>query len=207
VSGTPGHLPAHSIKVSDDVVIVTLQTMARAMQNLSGLPGLKSWLKDASNLVVVFDEAHHSPAPSYRELLATLRKSHPDLLLLALTATPTYSDKSKSGWLKKLFPQEILHQVSPKKLMLNGVLAKPIFEGHETNITPEWNEREYQKWLGTYADLPETIISHLAENRSRNAFIAQTYADNCEKYGKTIIFAERKSRTWAAATRHCGGFC
>ena len=191
VSGTPGHFPAHAIKANDDVVIATLQTLARAVQNLSSLSGLKAWLKGASNLVVVFDEAHHSPAPSYRELLVALRKSHPNLLLLGLTATPTYSDESKRGWLKKLFPQGILHQVSPKKLMLDGVLAKPIFEGRETNITPEWNEREYQKWLGTYADLPETIISHLAENSSRNALIAQTYADNRVKYGKTIIFAER----------------
>ena len=191
VSGTPGHFPAHAIKPTDDVVIATLQTMARAVQNLFSLPNLKAWLKDAANLVIVFDEAHHSPAPSYRELLDALRKSHPDLLLLGLTATPTYSDESKRGWLKKLFPQGILHQVSPKKLMLDGVLAKPIFESRQTNITPEWNEREYQKWLGTYADLPESIISHLAENSSRNALIAQTYADNRAKYGKTIIFAER----------------
>ena len=161
VSGTPGHFPAHAIKANDDVIIATLQTLARAVQNLPSLPGLKAWLEDASNLIVVFDEAHHSPAPSYRGLLATLRNSHPDLLLLGLTATPTYSDESKRGWLKKLFPQGILHQVSPKKLMLDGILAEPIFEGRETNITPEWDEREYQKWLGTYADLPETVVSHL----------------------------------------------
>lgn len=191
VSGTPGHFPPHTINAEDDVVIATLQTMARAMQNLSLLSGLKEWLKDASNLVVVFDEAHHSPAPSYRELLAALRTSHPNLLLLGLTATPTYSDESKSGWLLKLFPQGILHQVSPKRLMLDGILAKPIFETCETKVVPEWDEREYQKWLGTYADLPETIISHLAKNGDRNALIAQTYADNHKKYGKTIIFAER----------------
>lgn len=191
VSGTPGHFPAHAIKANDDVVIATLQTLARAMQNLSILPGLEAWLKDASNLVVVFDEAHHSPAPSYRELLAALRTLHPNLLLLGLTATPTYSDENKRGWLGKLFPQGILDQVSPKKLMLDGILAKPIFEDCKTNITPEWDEREHQKWLGTYADLPEAIISHLAENSSRNALIAQTYADNRVKYGKTIIFAER----------------
>jgi ATP-dependent helicase IRC3 len=85
-------------------------------------------------LIVVFDEAHHSPAPSYRELLAELRRSHPNLLLLGLTATPTYSDESKRGWLKKLFPQGILHQVSAKKLLLDGVLAKPIFENHERTL-------------------------------------------------------------------------
>ena len=191
VSGTPGHLPPHTIKASDDVIIATLQTMTRAIQNRQQLAGFKAWLKEAKNLVVVFDEAHHSPAPSYRELLQTLRKVQPKLWLMGLTATPTYGDESKRGWLKKLFPQGILHQVSAKQLMLNGILAKPIFETHETWVSPEWNEREYQKWLGTYADLPENIISHLAENQSRNTLIAQTYVDNRQKYGKTIIFAER----------------
>lgn len=191
VSGTPGHLPPHTIKATDDVVIATLQTMARAVQNKQQLPGLKAWLKGAENLVIVFDEAHHSPAPSYRELLQQLRKLHPKMLLMGLTATPTYGDENKRGWLEKLFPQGILHEVSARRLMLDGILAKPIFETHETEIKPEWNEREYQKWLGTYADLPENIITHLAENKQRNKLIAQTYVENQKKYGKTIIFAER----------------
>lgn len=191
ISGTPGHCTARSIKADDDVIFSTLQTLASGMKNLSILTGLKSWLKNTDKLVVVFDEAHHSPAPSYRELLEKLRKQHPDLLLLGLTATPTHSDESKRGWLKKLFPQGILHQVSPKKLMLDKILAKPIFETCDTKIKPEWNEREFQKWLGTYSDLPKGIIEYLAKNKDRNAFIAQTYADNRAKYGKTIIFAER----------------
>ncbi|MGD5579553.1 helicase-related protein, partial [Xanthomonas citri pv. citri] len=38
---------------------------------------------------------------------------------------------------------------------------------------------------------PEKVIAHLASNRNRNAFIADTYARNREKYGQTIIFADR----------------
>ncbi|MDQ3848797.1 MAG: HNH endonuclease, partial [Thermoproteota archaeon] len=48
-----------------------------------------------------------------------------------------------------------------------------------------------KRWLGTYRDLPEHIIDHLAKNQERNALIAQTYAKNKKRYGKTIIFAER----------------
>jgi superfamily II DNA or RNA helicase len=40
-------------------------------------PQLLNWL-DAANgkLFVVFDEAHHAPAPSYRKLLLSLREHY-----------------------------------------------------------------------------------------------------------------------------------
>lgn len=191
VSGTAGHCPPSTIAATDDVVIATLQTMTGAVENLSSLAGLKAWLQSAKDLVVVFDEAHHAAAPSYRKLLATLCQSHPQFLLLGLTATPTHADQSKNGWLGKLFPQGILHQVSAKRLMIDGVLAWPIVETCTTEIVPEWDKGEFQRWLGSHRDLPEGIVSDLAKNRERNALIANTYATNREKYGKTIIFAER----------------
>jgi ATP-dependent helicase IRC3 len=42
-----------------------------------------------------------------------------------------------------------------------------------------------------HGDLPEHIVTQLAENQQRNDFIADTYAENREKYGKTLIFADR----------------
>ncbi|GGS37013.1 hypothetical protein GCM10008961_30830 [Deinococcus knuensis] len=35
------------------------------------------------------------------------------------------------------------------------------------------------------------VSEHLARNRERNSLIANTYAENWEKYGQTIIFADR----------------
>jgi len=72
VSGTKGHFsPAH-IEKSDDVLICTLQTITRAYQN--NHPQLEDFLKAAGNkLFVVFDEAHHSPAPSYCRFITALR--------------------------------------------------------------------------------------------------------------------------------------
>ena len=43
-----------------------------------------------------------------------------------------YFAERKRGWLAKLFPQGILHQVTPKELMAAGVLAVPIFENAPT---------------------------------------------------------------------------
>lgn len=62
---SPGHCPVHSIKPSDDVVIITLQTL-RAAYNRHNTK-LEPFLNAAKNkLFVIFDEAHHSPALTYR---------------------------------------------------------------------------------------------------------------------------------------------
>ena len=190
VSGTKGHFTPADINKSDDFLICTLQTITRAYQNK--VPQLDNFLQSAGNkLFVVFDEAHHSPAPSYCKFINVLRDRCPKMYLLGLTATPTYTDEKKRGWLTKLFPQGILYQISPQNLMAAGILAKPIFEPRHTTFTPEFDESKYQKWVKDFQDLPEEIITKLAQNRERNAFIAKTYADHKDYYGKTIIFADR----------------
>jgi ATP-dependent helicase IRC3 len=190
VSGADMYFPMHRIRISDDVLICTLQTVTRAYQRRQ--PQFEAFLDAVGDkLFVVFDEAHHSPAPSYRKLVTGLRKRCPGMYLLGLTATPTYSDEKKRGWLKELFPQGIIYQETPQDLMAAGILAQPVLEEFHTDITPEFDEREYQKWVGTYRDIPDDIITQLAERRERNVFIADTYAKHKGHYGKTIVFADR----------------
>ena len=192
VSGTPGHFPVSAIKGHEDVLIITLQTLARAWEKRDGHPGLSAFFKSAGErLLVVFDEAHHSPAPGYRTLITELRQHHQQMFLLGLTATPTYNDERKKGWLKKLFPQGIIFEVSANKLMADGILARPKFETTPTDIVPNFSQREFQKWVGSYRDLPEDVIESLSANKERNTLIAETYLKNKDRFGKTIIFAER----------------
>ena len=191
VSSTPGHCRVHEIGSRDDVVICTLQTLTSAYKRKQ--PELENFLKGAGDKIfVVFDEAHHSPSPTYRKLIAAMQSRFPKMYLLGLTATPTYTQKNRYGWLEKLFPQRIIYQTTAQRLMADGILAQPEIEQHQTNlIAPEFEDEEYKNWLNTYQDLPENIISQLAKNRDRNALIAETYASNKERYGKTIIFADR----------------
>lgn len=192
VSGTLGHGRVAEIECTDDVLIITLQTLARAIQ--AGLhAGLRGFLEDGAKqgLTVVFDECHHAPAPTFRKLIESLRGAVPQLQLLGLTATPTYTDVRKQGYLKKLFPQGIKYEVSAHQLMLAKVLARPILEEPATSIDPEFSDQDYSEWQGSYREIPEKVIAHLASHRVRNAFIADTYAHNREKYGQTIIFADR----------------
>ncbi|HQJ23431.1 MAG TPA: DEAD/DEAH box helicase family protein, partial [Rectinema sp.] len=190
VSGTIGHFRVSEIESEDDVVIATLQTITRAYSEDHF--ALKSFIDSANGkLLVVFDEAHHAPAPSYRKLITSLRDRCKDMHLVGLTATPVYSDENLQGWLTKLFPQGILYQVNPQYLMAQGILSKPLPEQQKTNFTPNFDLREYQKWVGTFRDIPEDIITQMAKNNERNVFIADLYARNKDLYGKTLIFADR----------------
>lgn len=190
VSGTENHFNVNQIKPEDDVLIATLQTIANA--NKKGHPKFKEFIKSSKGkLFVVFDEAHHAPAPSYRNLILSLREQLPQMYLVGLTATPTYMDVNNRGWLKVLFPQEIVHQVSVKNLIAQEILAKPVIKESETDFNPEFDERMYSKWVETNKDLPESVITKLAENTARNQKITQYYINNKDTYQKTIIFADR----------------
>ncbi len=192
---SPGHQPVHSIKPSDDVVIITLQTLRGAYNRQD--TQLEPFLNSAGDkLFVVFDEAHHSPAYSYRKLMLDLRERFCNKMwLLGLTATPTYTDESRCGWLRELFPQEVIYPKNAEgfidRLIGDGILAQPKFDVHSTKLEVEFDERKYKEWVSTYKDLPEDIIKKLAENEERNQFIADTYVKHKERYKKTIIFADR----------------
>ncbi len=151
-----------------------------------------SFLNSAKGrLFIIFDEAHHSPAPSFRKLMLQLREKYPEFFLLGLTATPTYTDDEKRGWLHEIFPQGIIHQEIAKDLMMANILAKPIPLTAETRFVPNFDERDYHLWVGSGRDILEDIISQLAGNHERNDFIISSYLLDKEKYGKTIIFADR----------------
>ncbi len=190
VSGTHNHFNINQIKPDDDVLIATLQSISNA--NKKNHPNFKEFLKSANDkLFVVFDEAHHAPAPTYRKLIISLRKKFTQLYLLGLTATPTHMDINKRGWLRELFPQEILHQATVEDLIAQRILAKPVIKEPETEFSPEFDERMYLKWVNSNTDLPQPIVTQLANNHARNRKITEYYIDNKDVYNKTIIFADR----------------
>ena len=193
VSGTSGHGNVSQITGSDDVLIITLQSLANALKD-GRQRGLNAFLKEAKStgLTVIFDECHHAPAPSYQKLIAALRTAVPGLSLLGLTATPDYSDERRKGWLRKLFPQGILYQVSPQRLMAQRILSRPRIEEAMTQVKPKLNEAEFSAWTASNRDIPEEVIEYLAENKDRNRLIVQRYVEHKERYGRTIIFADRR---------------
>src|SRR5690606_36634887 len=122
----------------------TLQRITRAYGEK--VKALRAFLESArGKLFVVFDEAHHAPAPSYRKLLEAQRAEQ-GATLLGLTATPTYTNESKRGWLRTLFPQGVLASARATDLIAEGILSRPHFESYPTSVKPDSAERDYQKW-------------------------------------------------------------
>jgi len=206
VSSNPSHAKASSIQLTDDIVIMTIQT---AISNLhpNALDGSGNKVKTAfrkfiedskeTGLFVIVDEAHHSPAYGCRNLLIGekgLRELVPNSNILGLTATPTYTDKARRGWLRKIFTDGdngVIYQADKETLITQAILARPNYIELSTGIDMEVDDKLYDRLVKQHKDLPESIIEILAENKNRNNFIVNSYVSKKNTYGKTIIFADR----------------
>ena len=140
----------------------------------------------------MFDEAHHAPAYSNRTLITDLRQHDHKMFLLGLTATPTYTkNRAAAGWGSCSRRGCVLsnnHAAAHGRWNSN---ARPEFQEYRTQFSTEFEARDFEQWRGTYHDLPEEIITQLAESSKRNQFIADTYVSNQRQFGKTIMFADR----------------
>ncbi len=200
VSSSPSHSKPATIKPTDDVIIITSQT---AIKNFNASPEdlcgnrvetrFKEFIKNNINdgLFVVLDEAHHAPAYGCRNLLMEMRDLIPNLYLLGLTATPTYTDKRTRGWLFKIFDQKIIYEAKKASLIAQDILAKPKYIEKPTGRDFEIDDKLYDRLVREHKDLPENVIERLAKDSPRNDFIIDDYIKNKDFYGKTLIFSDR----------------
>jgi len=207
VSSATLHDPASDIATSDDVVIITTQTatthlhlQASDRRGKRATTPLRAFVERAADtgLFVVLDEAHHAPACGCRNLLVGkdeaapgLRALVPSANLLGLTATPTYTDETRRGWLGRIFEKGAIYEADQAKLTAQGILARPQYVPRPTGTEIAVGDELYDRLVREHQDLPEEIITDLANNSARNDAIVQEYAENRTTYGKTIIFADR----------------
>lgn len=201
VSSSPSHCSASSIESTDDIIIITTQT---AISNFNaevldqkGSRIETKFLKFIKNnadsgIFIVLDEAHHAPAYGFRHLWMGLNKIIPNLSLLGLTATPTYSDKRASGWLFKIFNKGVIYNAEQEKLIAQNILAIPKYIEKNTGKELTVDDKLYDRLVVQHKDLSPEIIEELANDAPRNDYIINDYYKNKDKYGKTIIFAD----TW-----------
>ncbi len=176
------HSSMRCIEKDDDVMILSIQSGCR------GLEYLKKSL--ASKVVIVVDEAHHTYAKSYRKTIDYIRKIRKSAKLLGLTATPIRANELESGYLLDQFENSIIYDVSMSELIKKQILANPKFEQIATNfnVEPVISTQEI-KLLKRYGEIPATLAEKIAHSSKRNQLIVNTYMQNREKYGKTLIFA------------------
>ena len=200
VSSSEGHDYPKNISVTDDILIITTQTAVLQFnpdsieENGNFIEtAFEKFIKsaDQSGLFIVLDEAHHAPAYGCRTLLKGIIDLVPNSYLLGLTATPIYNDKTRSGFLPEIFNQWIIYNADITNLIAQKILAKPEYEEMETRTDVQITAKELENLVIQHRDVDERIITVLSENSERNDYIVQTYVANKEKYGKTIIFADR----------------
>ena len=75
--------------------------------------------------------------------------------LLGLTATPTYTDKARRGWLWKIFENGIIYEAQKEALITQKVLARPNYIEVQTGKEFEVDDRLYDRLVNQHKDLPE----------------------------------------------------
>ncbi len=178
------HCATTQIDPADDVIVGSIGTLghSRADDVMDGL------LADPK-LFVVIDEAHHSPAKSYRRIIARMaeRKRY---RLLGLTATPTRTIENERGVLHALFDGRVIHQVEVRQLIERGILARPRPVHVETHAdVDEGLTLDDLKHYHEFHELSEAWLDRIAHMESRNATIVEHYLENRTRYGQTLVFA------------------
>ncbi|WP_230420765.1 DEAD/DEAH box helicase [Actinomadura soli] len=145
--------------------------------------------------LTVFDEAHQTIAPTYRRTVdaLTLRS---DSSLLGLTATPgrTWQDLSEDGRLADYFARrkvmlEIDGYDNPVTALIEqGYLARPEFRTVAADSGMKLSSRDQQA-LATSFDIPDALITQLAENTQWNLQVVRTILDLSEQHRRILVFA------------------
>lgn len=189
VSSEKEHCKIKDIKKTDDIILITTQS---AIKNAESENAYSSFVNgNIENLICVLDEAHHAPAYGFRKMIMELKEAAPKLWLLGLTATPTYTNESRRGWLWKIFDNGVIYEVEKELLQQQGILAKENFKYIKTPTEISLNEEDYFWLVKKHREIPEHIIEELSENKERNEFIISEYLKHKSEYGKTIIFLDR----------------
>ena len=196
VSGASSHDRTSDIQSSDNLIIISKDSIGRNLERLD------AWLENETELYLVVDEAHHSTAKTYRKVIDYVKSRIPNLRLIGLTATPFRTVQEEQGLLSKIYSDGlkdghpvhgdigIAYQIGLKELINRQILAKPIFESYFT-------DQEFGDSLGVDAwesiqhldVIPDDIAKQMADSAARNKLIVETYAKKQDEYGQTILFA------------------
>lgn len=174
----------------DRLIIASISSI----QNNSTLDAFVKKMKSFSTeeVLIVIDEAHHTVSNSCVKVINKIKENFPTKLL-GLTATPTRTLDAEKTKLFEIYKDGIIYKIDLLEMIINGVLATPIFHEFKTNFSLLDNidiSDEIFDSLSKFniKDIEKKLLK-LAINENRNNFISSKYIENMDKYGQTIIFA------------------
>jgi superfamily II DNA or RNA helicase len=166
----------------DDIMLCSVASLARHKAVVEDI------LSDPS-IFLVIDEAHHTPARSYRDIIKYMKQLKHNKLL-GLTATPTRMIESERAVLSQLFNNNIVYQVEFRDLVECDYLARPSKIRVTTDVDAEAGmTEEERRHVARFDTLSEETLGRLGSMNRRNDIIVDHYLENEAKYGKTLVFA------------------
>ena len=177
-----------NIKPTDDIIISSKDSLNKGFKFL-----YKNWIKDNPDEVfLVVDEAHHATAKTYRRLINQVNEKVKEFRMLGLTATPFRTAESEKGYLKKVFPDDVVYQIDLRTLINRGILSEPIFKEIKTDfdMTEVLDEKELDHIKFFDIDsIGRSTAKTIAQNSKRNHCIVDHYIENKLTYKQTLVFA------------------
>ena len=176
------HRSIQAAKKEDTVIVASVSSVCRSLKHLKRILQKK--------VIIVVDEAHHTLAPSYQNTIKAIRKARPNAKLLGMTATPVRMTEAGSIALHDLYDNTIIYEKAMSELITQGILAEPVFVSvaTETEFETSLSEEECS-YISRKNDLPEAVVSRIAECKARNEVIVKAYLQKRVEFGKTLIFA------------------
>lgn len=155
---------------------------------------LLPYLGDSVSLVV-FDEAHHAVARTYREVTDVLVSRRPGAALLGLSATPgrTWNSVDLDLELSQYFGRTKVILKAPgyanpiEFLVEQGFIARPVFHNVEY-ATPNVLTPREEAALMESLDVPDGIRERLAEDDLRNLAIIRACTDLATRHRRLLVF-------------------
>jgi superfamily II DNA or RNA helicase len=185
------------------VIVASIQTLAMRTKNHPGEWGELLAILGRRCAAIIFDEAHHTVAPSYtlvRQALGIARnknlfkenqKTAPPVF--GLTATPSRSNDDETERLASNFNGTLLEPKTEFREMndfiAEGYVSQPDYEVVKTGTElPMRGSKEEEEWK-TFQSIPSSALVRLGDNTQRTAFIINDLVGKLDHYQSVLIFA------------------
>jgi len=189
ISGSPDHHKIKHISTDDDVVMIT--NLSLTQKKLKTF--YDKWLEKEIELCVVIDEAHHTTAKTYQDILNFVKTEVKKYFILGLTATPIRTNENEEKKLMKIYKDGFIYEIGLKNLVISGILSEPRFINVDTGwkIGNEFSEKDIAKINkeGEKSAVLADVLNKIKEKQERNELIVKHYIENIDKYGQLLVFA------------------
>jgi DNA repair protein RadD len=187
-----GNATCDPLHLRDGLIVASLGKLyAWSKRDLNALPTLADRVS-----LTVMDEAHHSIAKTYADILDLFATKRQDGRLLGLTATPgrTWADIEEDARLAEFFGRQkvtldIEGYANPVTYLIDkGYLARPTFRtlNIESGLALSAEDLRH---LRSELEVPKSVLERLADEQTRNLKVIAETESLLSRHDRVIVFA------------------